>query len=80
MYKVDLSIFPLGAHTFIMSEDEACIRLIFRWGVLDPTIFQRLNQLLIFEENVEVDGLPFIQGICFSRITGILILWFLQQD
>ena len=71
-----MSFFPIVAQTFIMSEEDACRLLLFRWGVLDATHFQSLNQMMIFEENVEKDGLPFIQGICFFRITGMLILCF----
>ena len=75
MFKVDVSFFPLVAHTFAMSQEDVCQLLFFQWGVLDATHFQSLNQMMIFEEDVEKDGHNLIQGKCFSRITGMLILW-----
>ena len=63
MFKVDVSFFPLVAHTFAMSEEDVCQLLFFQWGVLDRTHFESLNQMMIFEEDVEKDGHILIKAI-----------------
>ena len=72
MFKVDVPFFSLVAHTFAMSQEDVCQLLFFQWGVLDATHFQSLNQMMIFEEDVEKDGHKLIQGIWYMFISGII--------
>ena len=51
-----------------------------QWGTLNATHFQSLNQMWIFEKNVEKDGLIFIQGICFSTPAALKTVFYIFQN
>ena len=50
------------------------------WGTLNATHFQSLNQMWIFEENVEKYGLLFIQGIYFSTPAELKFFFYIFQN